>query len=99
MLAVTIFYYKQYNALMIEEIKDIRLSIERKFQFIITLTVFFATLLLNFFKFAGTTEQEANKLFITVGGYVTVYLISYVFFSSYDIDTIKFGYAELKLQS
>lgn len=55
-------------------------EIESRLQLVITMAMFFPTLIYAFFKFAGEAEQQTNETVLAFSTSVATYLISYILF-------------------
>ena len=55
-------------------------EIEGRFKFIITLSIFFPTLMYSLSKLAGESEQKSAEMILTLGGTVGLFILDYFFF-------------------
>ncbi len=65
---------------MVENLKNLIREIEEKLEFVITLSVFFPSLLYNLFKLANKTEQKSNDIVVSWSVVVSIYLLNYIVF-------------------
>ena len=63
-----------------KERKEVLSEIESRLQLVITMAMFFPTLIYAFFKFAGEAEQQTNETVLAFSTSVATYLISYILF-------------------
>ena len=55
-------------------------EIEGRFKFIITLSIFFPTLMYSLSKLAGESEQKSAEMILTLGGTGGLFILDYFFF-------------------
>ncbi|HVY67300.1 MAG TPA: hypothetical protein VHA30_00160 [Patescibacteria group bacterium] len=63
-----------------EEKKELIGEVERRLEFVITLAIFFPSLLYSLFNVANESEQNSNGIIIKWGLFVSFYIIDYIIF-------------------